>query len=103
MVRQYPESAWSIIDLASCLINSQLFLDNTHSCFTKMKKKKDGFILSSDIKIFVQVGAWACAIVLTFRLLADYSNRLLGDRQQRDSVEMIPRTILVAYDKIFGP
>lgn len=59
-----PGSMWNVIDLASCLVNSQLVLDNTHSCFTKMRKKMDLSCVQC-IKMYVQVGAWAEAIFLT--------------------------------------
>lgn len=76
METQPPASAWGIIDLASCLVNSQLFLDNTHSCFTKMKKKKKmDLSCVQDIKPFVQVGAWACNVVLILRHPVDRSHR----------------------------
>lgn len=68
-----------------------------------MGKKKDGFILSSVYKNICTGCLWACTIVLTFRLLAEDSNHFLYNPQQRDSVEMRLRAILVAYDKILGP
>lgn len=60
MEKARAKSTQSVIELASCLVNSQLFLDNTHSCFTKMRKKI--VILSSYIKIIVHVGTWVEAI-----------------------------------------
>lgn len=98
METQQPESARSIRDLASCLVNSQLFLDNTHSCFCKNeKKKKMALSWVQYIKVFVQVGAWAWAVFLNFRLFADYQADFLWNQQQTDPVEKTLGVTLVTY------